>query len=117
MYQQYKDRAEFLIVYILEAHASDVWQMQDNIRQNVIFASPRNFEERGGVAESCVRKLNIQIPAVLDNFENTTERAYTGWPDRLYVVNRDGRIAHKSKAGPFGFHPEEVRAALLRLIS
>jgi hypothetical protein len=117
MYHEYKARAEFLVVYILEAHASDVWQMEANVRQNVVFASPRNYDERSALAESCVRKLNIDIPAVIDNFDNAVERAYTAWPDRLYVIDTNGRVAYKSKAGPFGFHPEEVRAALVRLTS
>jgi len=105
----------FYVVYILEAHAADVWQMDSNIKQGVVFASPRNIAEREEVAGSCVRNLHIQIPALLDDFSNSTEKAYTGWPDRLYVIDRDGRIAAKTKAGPFGFHPEEVEQALKSL--
>jgi len=106
----------FYIVYILEAHASDVWQMESNIQQKVVFASPRSEEERTAVADSCVRNLHIEIPALLDNFRNTTEVAYTGWPDRLYVIDRNGSVAYKSTPGPFGFHPREVEAALRRLL-
>ena len=99
-------------MYILEAHAADVWQMDSNVKQNVVFASPKDYAERSSVADSCVRKLNIQIPSVLDQFDNSVERAYTGWPDRLYVVDRDGKVAFKSEPGPFGFHPEDVRRVL-----
>ena len=102
----------FYIVYIQEAHASDVWQMASNVRQNVVFASPKSFDERGSVAESCVRNLHIEIPALLDDFGNTTEVKYTGWPDRLYVIDREGKVAYKSKPGPFGFHPEELQPYL-----
>jgi type I thyroxine 5'-deiodinase len=69
------------------------------------------------VAESCVRKLNIKIPALLDNFDNSTDLAYTGWPDRLYVIDRNGRVAYKSAPGPFGFHPADMKAALVRATS
>ncbi len=103
-------------MYILEAHASDVWQMPSNIRQNVVFASPRSAEERTSVADSCVRKLHIEIPALIDNFQNTTETAYTGWPDRLYVIDRDGRVAYKSRPGPFGFHPGEMEGILRKTV-
>ena len=116
MYRQYKDRAAFYIVYILEAHASDVWQMPSNVAQNIIIASPRSAEERTAVADSCVRNLHIEIPALIDNFRNTTEAAYTGWPDRLYLIDRTGRLAYKSGPGPFGFHPQELEAALRRLL-
>jgi hypothetical protein len=105
----------FLVVYILEAHPSDVWQMESNIRDKVVLASPTNEDDRALVAGACVRKLGIKFPAVLDEFGNSTERAYTGWPDRLYLINRDGRIVYKSRPGPFGFEPDELAHALARL--
>ena len=64
------------------------------------------------MAGSCVRKLGIKFPAVLDGFDNSVEKAYTGWPDRIYLIDKEGRIAYKSKPGPFGFKPEELRIAL-----
>ena len=103
---------EFLVVYITEAHPSDVWQMESNVHDKVVFASPRNEEERASVAGTCVRKLGIEIPAVLDEFGNSTESAYTAWPDRLYLIDRNGKIAYKSKPGPFGFKAEELKAAV-----
>ena len=104
------------VVYIEEAHASDVWQLPVNERQNVVFAAPKSLEERYGIASSCVRKLNIKMPAVVDSFDDAVERAYTGWPDRLYVIDRDGRVAYKSAPGPYGFRPLEARAVLARLV-
>jgi len=106
---------QFLAVYILEAHPSDVWQMESNIRDKVVFASPRNEEERSSVAGSCVRKLGIKFPAVLDEFGNSTEAAYTGWPDRLYLIDASGKIVFKSKPGPFGFKPADLATALKKL--
>jgi len=49
---------------------------------------------------------------VLDGFDNSVEKAYTGWPDRIYLIDKEGRIAYKSKPGPFGFKPEELKGAL-----
>jgi hypothetical protein len=90
--------------------------MQSNIKDSVVFASPKNEEERAFVAGSCVRKLGIKLPAVLDEFGNSTENAYTGWPDRLYLIDAQGRVAYKSKPGPFGFEPDELRAALVKIV-
>ena len=104
------------MVYILEAHPSDVWQMESNIRDRVVFASPKDENERESVAGTCVRKLGIEFPAVLDQFSNTTEQAYTAWPDRMYLIDGQGKIAFKSRPGPFGFKPDELRAALARLL-
>jgi type I thyroxine 5'-deiodinase len=116
LYEKYKDQAEFFAVYIREAHTTDVWQDPDNVDDHVIFASPKNFEERSEMGKMCVVKLGIKYPALIDNFDNSTERAYTGWPDRLYVIDRDGRIAYKAGPGPFGFKPQGVADTLQRIV-
>ena len=117
MYEKYRNDVAFYAVYILEAHPSDVWQMQSNVKEKIVFASPKNIEERDEVANSCVRRLGIKFPAVLDEFDNMTEKAYTGWPDRLYLIDRDGKLRYKSKPGPFGFHPEELQKAIESVVA
>ena len=104
------------MVYITEAHPSDVWQMESNVKDKVVFASPKTEEERAFVAGACVRKLGIEFPAVLDEFGNSTETAYTGWPDRLYLIGSNGHVLYKSKPGPFGFHPDDLSAALQKAV-
>jgi Iodothyronine deiodinase len=117
LYEQYRDQVSFLVVYITEAHPSDIWQMESNRKDNVVFANPKNEEERAAIAGTCVRKLGIEIPAVLDEFGNSTEAAYTGWPDRMYVIDRSARIAYKSKPGPFGFKSAELSSAIARVLT
>ncbi len=106
----------FYVIYIQEAHPIDAWQVEKNAKEGIFIASAKNFQERCGVANTCVTKLNIQIPALIDNLQNSTEAKYTAWPDRLYVIDQDGRVAYKSKPGPFGFHPEGVAQTLTRLL-
>ena len=89
--------------------------MGSNVREGVIFRDPRSDDEREQVAGSCVRKLGIRFPALIDGIDNTVERAYTGWPDRLFLIDRDGRIAFKTTPGPFGFDPSQLEAALRNL--
>jgi hypothetical protein len=92
-----------------------VWQMQSNIKDKVVFATPKTEEDRAFVAGACVRKLGIKYPAVLDEFGNSTEQVYTGWPDRIYLVDQTGRVAYKSKPGPFGFDAGQLSSALTKL--
>jgi iodothyronine deiodinase-like protein len=91
--------------------------MESNIKDKVVFSSPKSEEERVLIAGACVRRLGIKIPAVLDEFGNSTEQAYTGWPDRIYLIDAQGRIAYKSKPGPFGFKPDQLAAALAQIQS
>jgi type I thyroxine 5'-deiodinase len=86
------------------------------VKDKIAVAAPRSLEQRCALAGTCATKLALQIPAVVDDIQNSTEIAYTAWPDRLYVIDRQGRVAYKSKPGPFGFKPEEVRKTLERLL-
>jgi hypothetical protein len=90
--------------------------MQSNVHDHVLFASPTNEVERFNVAGSCMRKLGIKFPALVDGLDNRVESAYTGWPDRLYLIAPGGRVLYKSKPGPFGFHPEDLAAAIQRTV-
>lgn len=102
-------------MYITEAHPSDLWQSENNFKDKVVFASPRNEDERASLAGTCVRKLGIEMPALLDEFGNSTEAAYTAWPERIYLIDRSGRVAYKSRPGPYGFKPDELKASLEKL--
>ena len=112
LYRQYRDRVDFFVVYIQEAHSTDGWQLPVNVREKILFADPKNEDERSHVASSCVRDLKIELPALIDNSRNSVERAYTGWPDRLYLLDRQGVVRYKSKPGPFGFHVADLARAI-----
>jgi len=112
LYDSYRDRVAFYIVYIQEAHPNDVWQMEANVKDGVLFASAKSDGERDATASACVRNLGIHVPAVLDGIDNKTERAYTGWPDRLYLIGTDGRVKFKTAPGPYGFSTDGLEQAL-----
>ena len=105
----------FYVVYIQEAHPTDLWQSPSNVKEGVLLASPRSDDERSSTASACVRNLGIRMPAVLDHIDNRTERAYTGWPDRMYLIDRNGRVAFKSAPGPYGFSTRELERSLQRI--
>jgi hypothetical protein len=102
-------------VYIQEAHPTDLWQLPANVRDDVLLPSPRSDNERTSTAATCVRKLGVRIPAVLDGIGNQTERAYTAWPDRMYLIDTNGRIRFKSPPGPFGFSTRDLEKSLVEI--
>jgi type I thyroxine 5'-deiodinase len=116
LYRAYSDRVAFYIVYIQEAHPTDAWQLESNVAEEVLVASPRTHDERLAVAGTCVRKLGIEFAALVDGPDDAVDRAYTAWPDRLYAIDREGRIAYKSAPGPFGFEPDDLGVVLERLV-
>lgn len=98
----------FYLIYIREAHADDEWQMDDNVKDNVVFPQPKDDKERAAVATSCSARLKLSMPVLVDRVDNGVDNLYAGWPERMFVVGRDGKIAYAGKQGPWGFKPDEV---------
>lgn len=116
MYQEYRDRADFVFVYIKEAHPDDGWQLDSNKTDDVVFAEPTTWEQRQGIATTSCERLNLSMPVVVDTMDNTVDNLYAGWPERMYVVDRNGNIAYAGQKGPWGFKPQEVERALKRVL-
>jgi hypothetical protein len=108
---------QFLVVYIREAHPEEGWILPENRRSGVAVNEPRTDGERRTVASTCATDLRMRMPMVVDGVDNAVASAYGGWPDRLYLVGRDGRIAFQGGEGPFGFKPEELERAIERRVS
>lgn len=103
-------------MYILEAHPEDGWRMAANAREGIKVDQPKTYEERIKVAGECMKDLKLSIPCLVDDMQNTAQKAYAGWPDRLYVIDADGKVAYKGGPGPRGFKPDEAEAALKKLL-
>ena len=112
LYDRHGDEVAFFIVYIREAHPEDGWVLEVNREESIALADPRSLEERADAAEACVLRLRTRIPVLLDDVDDTVALAYGGWPDRLYLIGRDGRVAFQGEEGPDGFEPEELAAAI-----
>jgi hypothetical protein len=71
------------------------------------------------VARKFAEQLEVSIPILVDTIDDQVERAYAGWPDRIYILGADCRIAHKGEPGPGGFAPSvrQAPAVLDRLLS
>ena len=102
LHDRHGDAVAFLIVYIREAHPEDGWVLESNRRDEVALADPTTLDERAAAAEACVLRLHTRIPVVLDELDDRIALAYGGWPDRLYLIGRDGRVAFQGGEGPGG---------------
>ena len=111
MSKTYKDAAQFLVIYIKEAHPADDWPMRVSPRLKYI-QDPTTLFERFQVASTCVADLKLSIPTLIDTMEDAACAAYKGHPDRLYVVGKDGKIVFHGAPGPRGFKPLEMENAL-----
>ena len=103
MYQQFRNRADFLTIYIREAHPIDEWQMDVNVKEAVCHRQPRTMADRVAIADDFVRRFHYPIPLVVDPMGNDGERLYGAWPKRLYIITPDHKIVYKGGVGPFTF--------------
>ncbi len=113
LFKRYKDKAHFVMVYVREAHPTDGWKMESNTRVGVAVKQPTSFDERLGVAGQFCSRLNPNIPVVVDDVNDAVGNAYSGMPARLYVIDKQGKVAYKGGRGPFGFKPGEMEQALV----
>ena len=112
MRDRYAHAVEFFIVYIKEAHPEDGWVLKQNRRAQIAVSDPGTLEERTELAQTCAVRMRTSLPVLIDELDDEAARQYGGWPDRLYLVSRDGRIAYQGRQGPFGFRPAELDAAI-----
>ena len=95
-------------MYIHEAHPADGWQLDSNVQEDVVFDAPTTAEQRHEIAAACCERLSLTMPTVVDTMDDAVDTAYAAWPERMFVINRAGRIAYAGQRGPWGFKPNEV---------
>ena len=113
MHQRYKDRVQFLAVYVREAHPTDGWRVPFNDKVGISIQQPKTGKERTKVAEHCCTTLEITMPVLVDGLDDRVGHAYSGMPDRLFVIDRQGKVTYKGGRGPFGFKPGEMEQSLI----
>jgi len=86
--------------------------MAANEKEGVCYPQPKTLAQRVAIANDFTKRFKFPIPLIVDPMENPANRLYSGWPERLYVIDEQGVIVYKGELGPGGFHPEEVGAWL-----
>ncbi len=104
LYQEFRDIAEFSLVYIREAHAADgrrptPYAKQLGIKEHL------TTHDRCTTAQEMLKNKSLTIPCYADAMDDRINSAYQAWPDRLYVIRSDGRLAIVAEPGPRGFEP------------
>ncbi len=115
--KSYGDKAHFFGIYIREAHADGEDQVIRNLDEGVIYSQPETEDERADVAAACMLRYNFSFPMLLDGMDNDAEEKYISWPDRLYIIGSDGKIAYQGGLGPFYFNVDEFDQEMATLIN
>lgn len=100
------------MVYLKEIHPTDGWQVKENETDAVLLRQHRSMEERVAAGEACMLKLALEMPALVDEMDDSVGKAWAAMPERLYLVGRDGRVVYKGGMGPMFFRPKEWEQAI-----
>ncbi len=97
---EYGDRVDFLLVYVMEAHAKDEWPLGN--KRSLIYQH-QTIEER---REACNHYKNSRlsnqddprvfaassVPFALDSMNNTFYSTFGGWPEVHLVIQANGKL-------------------------
>jgi hypothetical protein len=94
--------------------SDDGWRMASNDKLGVAIKQPATYDERAAVATKC--SAEVFDAAAGGRSDDRVGHAYSGMPSRIYIIDRDGKVAYKGGRGPFGFKPGEAEQALAMLL-
>lgn len=116
LYLDFRDRADIYLVYIAEAHTVDGWQTDSNEAEGISIRQHTTIAERTAAARRCAEDLDLTIPVLIDDMDNAAFEAFSAWPERIYIINKQGRVHYRGGPGPYDFKPDEARAPLGALL-
>ena len=74
------------------------------------YDDPENHRRTSGGRGECETTLQYGIHTNVDEMYDAANRAYAGWPTRLYMVVLDGKVVYAGGLGSYDFKPEKLRA-------
>ena len=112
MFEARKADADFRIVYIRDSHPVLGFRAPTNDRRGIAPADePKSLGDREKWACEDRKKMKCSIPVVMDSFDDRTLKVYDAFPQRVFVLDAEGKVVHIS-AGLAGMDVGEVSKAL-----
>ena len=105
---EFGDIADFLVIYIEEAHASDEWCFPPG-HQYYSIKQHKFLQERLDSAK--LLKESKSYSLAVDPMTNEANRAYGAYPERLYVI-LDGKVLFQGDQDPTGHNILALKAFL-----
>ena len=81
-------------------------------KDDVCYVQPKTLDQRITIANDFTKRFEFSLPFGIDEMNDAANDAYAAWPERLYIIDEDGRISYKGGNGPFKYDPKEVRSWL-----
>ena len=121
LYEEFRDRVHFLMVYTVEAHpvgskspyAEGEWDTWWNRLTGVRVQQPPDHEHRRDQAIASSERLKIEPLYLVDDMDDAVWRSYGAASSPAFVIDLDGRVA----ARQVWVEPKEIKRVLDRLLA
>lgn len=90
--QEFGDRVNWVLIFTREAHPTDGWAIDINATSGIELAQHTSMENRINSARICTEKMNLAITVLVDGFDDRVTKAYSGQPNRGYILDAEGMI-------------------------
>jgi tetratricopeptide (TPR) repeat protein len=117
LYERYQRHAQFLLVYVHEAHTEESWQSSVNQREGIEVPAAKTLQQKETNAATCARKLDLKFPVLIDGMDRHVESSYAGWPSAIYILGKDGHIVWRSRLGEQELSVSELERVMGELTS
>jgi len=118
--QNFSKVADFVTIYIAEAHPADRGHFKAGADGGqfgqIDTATHTSLQDRINAALKLKEKAASFLegcPIMVDPMDDRANKAFAALPERIYVV-LDGRIAYQGGLGPFDYKIEEVEKYLAK---
>jgi len=118
--QNFSQVADFVTIYIAEAHPADRGHFKTGADGGqfgqIDTATHTSLQDRLNAALKLKEKAASSLegcPIMVDPMDDHANHAFAALPERIYVV-LDGRIAYQGGLGPFDYKIEEVEKFLAK---
>jgi len=108
----YKDDADFIFIYVSEAHPVDGWYTASS---PFSISNHQNLAERFEAAELLKGVVKDSVPIFVDNMKDEAALAYGALPERLYIV-RNGSVVFEGGGGPYFYSLEKMEKSLANIL-
>jgi len=120
LHQNFSQVADFVTIYIAEAHPADRGHFKTGADGGqfgqIDTATHTSLQDRLNAALKLKEKAASFLegcPIMVDPMDDRANHAFAALPERIYVIF-DGRIAYQGGLGPFDYKIEEVEKFLAK---
>jgi len=100
---EFSEVADFLIVYVEEAHPAN----EKHFKENIDINTHKTMSDRLSAAKRLLEMQKLPCPLVADRMDDAANKAYGAVPERIYIIHK-GIVKYHGATGPYGYKIEDM---------